>query len=238
MNESGATPLYHVWSLSSREHRPLELPALVSQIKAGKVQARSWIFSEADETWRQAADVPELKMFFRTTTSDQREQATVGGLKPGSLRRIKILAEMDEAQLEAFLRFIEVVSYPRFSTIVRKGEHGDAMFLVLEGELRARTVIDGRESTLSTLGPGDSFGEVGMLDHGPRSADVLANEDSVVLKVSGAAIEKVVRELPQCAAPFLLALGKSLAGKTRSLTRRYEDSVHFARAAGGVRPGA
>jgi hypothetical protein len=234
MNES--EPLFHVWSLGSRDQAPVALPTLVTQVKAGKVHARSWVFSEADGTWRRAADVPELKMFFRRPASGG-EAGGIGGITPGTLRRIKILAEMDDAQLEAFLQFVEVVRYRPFTTVVRKLEHGDALFMVLEGELRARTVIDGKESTLSTLGPGDSFGEVAMLDHGPRSADVLANEDSLVLKVSGPAIERMTRELPQCAAPFLLALGKALAGKTRSLTKRFEDTVHLSRAAGNVRPG-
>ena len=239
MNQSDAAPLYHVWSSKSDELPKMELPALVSSIKAGEVQARSWIFSETDETWRRAAEVSELKMFFKTTPPDQKEQGTVGTptLKPGTLRRIKMLAEMDETQLEAFVRVVEVMRFPAFSTVVRKGDHGDSMFLVLEGELRARTMVDGRESTLSTLGPGDFFGEVAMLDHGPRSADVLANQDSVVLKVSGAAIEKIARELPQCAATFLLALGKSLVGRTRILTKRYEDTLHFSRAAGSIQSG-
>ena len=215
----------------------MELPTVIARIKAGGVQPRTWIFSEAAGSWRQAGEVPELQMFFKTAAPNQQEQeATIQGLSPGALRRIKILAEMDDAQLEGFVGCIEVVKFPAFKTVVRRGEHGDSMFLVLEGELRARTLIDGRESTLSTLGPGDCFGEVAMLDHGLRSVDVVANQDSVVLRVSGPAVEKMVCEAPECAAPFLLALAKSLVGKTRNLTKRFEDTLHLSRVAGSVPP--
>lgn len=233
MNQPSAAPLYHVWTLKNRE-QPVELPGLVSRVQAGEVQARSWIFSEADGAWRQASEIPELRMFFQGGDP----AAKSAGIKPGSLRRIKIFAEMNEEQLETFVRFVEVRKFPAFANVVRKGEHGDAMFLVLEGELRARTMIDDKESTLSTLGPGDFFGEIALLDHGPRSADVLANKDSTVLKISGEAIQKIVRESPDAAAPFLLALGRSLVGRTRLLTKRYEDTIHFWRAAGSVAPAA
>jgi hypothetical protein len=236
MNNADAAPLYHVWPQKSDERNAVELPALISRIKKGEVQARSWVFTETDGKWREAADIPELKMFFRKTTPGQQEGAAMPAtsIEPGSLRRIKIFAEMDDSQLAAFLPFVKVLDFCAFSSVVRKGDHGDSMFLVLEGELRARTLVDARESTLSTLGPGDFFGEVALLDHGPRSADVLANEDSLLLEISGAAIEKIVREQPQSATPFLLALGKSLVGRTRNLTKRYEDTIHFTRAAGSL----
>jgi hypothetical protein len=237
MNGTDA-PLYYVWSLTAKEHRPLELPALISRIKSGEVQARSWVFCQAEDSWLRAAEVPELKMFFKTASAGEKAATGAPGLKPGALRRIKIFAEMDDAQLETFARCAEVVKFNAFSTVVQKGEHGDSMFLVLEGELRARTIIDGHESTLSTLGPGDFFGEVALLDHGPRSADILANHESVLLKISAAAIDRITRESPAAAAGFLLALGKALVGRTRKLTKRYEDTIHFSRAAASVPPGA
>ena len=109
------------------------------------------------------------------------------------------------------------------------------MFMVLEGELRALTLVDGKESTLSTMGVGDFFGEISLLDHGPRSADVIANQNSVLLKISTASFEHLIREAPALALPFLFALSKSVVGRVRTLTKRYEDSIHFSRTAGVLR---
>jgi len=105
------------------------------------------------------------------------------------------------------------------------------MFLVLQGELRARVMIGGRESTLSTMGVGECFGELAVIDESPRSADVIANMESVVLKISAGALKRVFQEAPALAAPFLLALSKTITSRVRTLTKRYEDSILFARTA-------
>jgi CRP-like cAMP-binding protein len=108
------------------------------------------------------------------------------------------------------------------------------MYLVLEGELRVRIMVDGKETLLLTLGPGDFFGEISLFDHGPRSADVLANQQSLLLKISAASFDKLVKEAPDLAAPFLFAMGKTLSARIRSGNKRYHDSIHLARAIGEV----
>src|SRR4029079_17394884 len=108
-----------------------------------------------------------------------------------------------------FVQLMEVISFPQFATVVKVDDHGDAMYLVLEGEVRARNMVDGRETTLATMTVGDFFGEISLLDHGPRSADVVANTPSVLLKISAAGVERLVKECPGAAAPFLLALSRA-----------------------------
>jgi len=116
--------------------------------------------------------------------------------------------------------------------VVNKGEQGDALFMVLEGEVRARLMIGGQESTLATMGVGECFGEMAILDHGPRSADVISNQPSVLIKVSAAALKKMFEEAPALAAPFMFALSRVITQRVRVMTKRYEDSIQFSRAAG------
>jgi CRP-like cAMP-binding protein len=97
--------------------------------------------------------------------------------------------------------------------------------------VRARVMIDGQETTLATMGVGECFGELAILDQGPRSADVIANQPTVVVKVSAAAMKKMFAEAPALAAPFMLALARVIAQRVRVLTKRYEDSIHFSRTA-------
>src|SRR5215468_1048617 len=147
-----------------------------------------------------------------------------------ALQRIKLFAGLGADQLECFARYLEPVKVPQFGNLVRKGQHGDAMYVVLDGELRALTIIEGKESILGTMGAGDCFGEISLLDQGPRSADVVANRDSVLLKLSTAGFERLVREAPGLALPFVLALSREAVQRVRHATRRYEDSIQFIRA--------
>jgi CRP-like cAMP-binding protein len=126
---------------------------------------------------------------------------------------------------------MELQKVDAWTEVVRQGENGDAMYLVLEGEFRVRVKIDGKETILATLGIGEFFGEISLFDHGPRSADVVANTDGVALKISCEAFERVATEAPELATPFLLAVGRTLAARIRHDNKRYSDSVKFARAA-------
>jgi CRP-like cAMP-binding protein len=223
---------YRAWGLDNIAYGPVELPGLVTWIKQGKVRADSWVFREKDSTWARASELTELKVLFKSKLPPAAAAAADAmGIQPGSLRRIKMLAEVEERLLASLLTYLEVVKVAPFGTVVSKGEHGDALFMVLEGEVRARVMIDGRESTLSTMGVGECFGELAIIDQGPRSADVIANQPSVLVKVSEAALKKMLAEAPALAAPFALALARVIAHRVRVLTKRYEDSIHFSRTA-------
>jgi hypothetical protein len=232
-------PRYRVWGSDDVAYGPVELPVLTNWVLDERVTADTWVFAEENRAWLKAAQMPELTIFFERRSS--RAAGTPGSppsspskLKVGSLRRIKILAEMEEKQLQSFVQFMEVVTVKQFAHVFRRGDHGAAMYLVLEGELRARVIVDGKETTLSTIAAGDFFGEISLLDAGPRSADVLANTDSRLLKISAEAFDSVMREAPALAAAFLYRLSKSIGARVRVLTQKYQDSIHFSRAATAV----
>ena len=174
-------------------------------------------------------------MFFRSKGSGAPASATAvnspRGLEPRALRRIKILAGMTDEQLERFAQFVEAEKVPQWSVIVKQGDPGDAMYFILDGELRVRINVMGSETILATLAAGDFFGDVSLFDHGPRSADVVANADSTVVKISAAAFDELAKAAPEIATPFLRAVGRTLSARIRTDNKRYGDSVKFARAA-------
>jgi CRP-like cAMP-binding protein len=224
---------YLAWGDDNIAYGPVELPGLVNWIKQGRASSNSWIFRCKDATWARATDMAELKVLFKSKLSPQvSAKADTLGIQPGSLRRIKMLAEVDERLLASLLTYMEVLKVPAFGTVVNKGDHGDSLFMVLEGEVRARVMIGGKETTFATMGVGECFGELAIVDHGPWSADVIANQPSVLIQVSEAALKKMFSEAPALAAPFMLALTRVIAQRVRTLTKRYEDSVQLARAAG------
>ena len=238
MKNAAKIPTYRVWGMDSVVYGAVDLPGLTQWIRDERVTADQWIFAEHDNRWQKAADLPELQATLRSKPQGAvTGPAAVGkggrslGVNPGALRRMKCFASMDDRQIESFVRYMELLHCEQFSHIVRSGEFGDSMYLVLEGELRALAMVDGKEVTLGTISVGESFGEISLIDQGPRSADVVANKDSVLLKISSRAFAQLLREAPALPAPFLLALSRAVVGRARDITKRYVDSVRFIRTA-------
>lgn len=232
MTTDNSHNLYRIWGVDNEAYGPVKLSTMQDWVCDGRIIPQSWVYVETANEWQKADQLPELAVLFSEMSEDgsQSQPAKViSGVTPGALRRIKILADMDETQLTTFLHYVELVNYKEFASVVKAGESGDAMYLILEGELRARVLVEGRETTLATLSIGDFFGEMSLLDKGPRSADVLANQDSLVLRISSAAFQKLMSQAPGLAMRFLYAISRSIAGRIRTLTKKYQDSIHFSR---------
>ncbi len=230
MSSDSNTTGFRIWAADDVIYGPVELPVLISWVREERVLPDTWIFSVVYERWSKAANVPELQIFF---SSGQISPPTDPGhtvfIKPGSLRRIKLLADLTDSQLEQFTQVLEPVEVRQLAELVKQGQPGDAMYFITAGELRVRLMISGKESVLTTLGTGEFFGEMALFDDGPRSADVVANKDSTLLKLTGASLRQLREKAPEVAADFLLAVGRSLAARIRADNKRFRDSVNFAR---------
>jgi CRP-like cAMP-binding protein len=218
-DQEGANDFF-IWGLDDVPYGPVELPALVDWIKDERVLADTWVFTRRDRVWQRASDISELKMFFSRKAARVPDESPRPTITPGSLRRIKILADLNDAQLDHLSQFMELQRVSQWAEVVKQGDVGDAMFFVLEGELRARVVVGGKETILATFGPGDFFGDMSLFDRGPRSADVIANFESSVLKITATAFERLAREAPALAAPFLQATARTLSARIRADNKR------------------
>ncbi len=226
---------YRIWGVDNVVYGPVDMPMLVAWIKEERVTAKTWVYSEQADAWKQAGKMPDFQMFFRPggrATTGVSDDTEVFARNPGTLRRVKIFADFSDEQLQRFVQFMGVQRVKQWTEIVKQGQEGDAMYLVLQGELRVRIMINGKESILATLGAGEFFGEISLFDNGPRSADVVANQESLLLKISADSFNRLIQEGPDLAAPFLLAIGKTLTARIRADNKRYRDSIVFARAAG------
>ena len=211
---------FFIWGIDDSPYGPVELPVLVDWIGDERVLADTWVFARSDGNWRRAAEIPELQEHFSQVIVPESAVASRLGIKPGSLRRIKILSQLNDAQLDQLSDFMEVQKVPQWMALVKQGDAGNGMFFILQGELRARVMVGDKETILATFGPGDFFGDMSLFDHGPRSADVIANADSIVLKMSDVAFDRLTQEAPALATPFLQATARTLAARIRADNQR------------------
>jgi len=222
------TAEFKIWGADGNVYGPLDLPTLIACVKDERVAAHTWIYRCDNDVWQKAAVLQELNLFFAKPAGKPAES----GLRPGMLRRVKVLADLSEAQLERFAGFMEVIIVRQWAHLVRQGSPGAAMYLILEGELRVRIMVGDKETILATLAPGECFGEMSLFDDSPRSADVISNADCTLLKISVETFARLMSDAPELAAPFLLALCKTLAGRIRADNKRVKDAVNFSRVGG------
>ena len=235
METDSAAPGFMIWGVDNVVYGPVDLPTLIKWVKDERVTPRTWIHLQTENRWQLAQNIGQLQMFFATTSGSQPSLATpiIPGVtvKPSILRRVRILAGLTDEQLQRFLELMEPRQVSQWEEIVKEGSPGDAMYLLLEGEVRVRLIIAGKESILATLCAGEFFGEVALFDHGPRSADVIANTDCLLLKIPTAAFQKLIQDVPELAAPILYSIGRTLIARIRVDNKRYRDSIAFARTA-------
>ncbi len=81
-----------------------------------------------------------------------------------------IFASLTERQLKSLAKTTKVVAFPANARVVKQGEPGVGLYVVLSGAAEVRQ----GERTLARLGPGQFFGEMTLIDEQPRSADVVA----------------------------------------------------------------
>ena len=129
------------------------------------------------------------------------------------LTQTPLLAGVDAAGIERIAAAALEVEFRANQVIVRQGEVGTGFFLVATGS--ARVVRDGQ--SIATLGPGDFFGELSVLDGRPRVAQVIAAEPTACLALASWDFEAIVMEQPRVA----LAILRGLAGRLRDLSEAH-----------------
>jgi CRP-like cAMP-binding protein len=133
------------------------------------------------------------------------------------LRESPLFAGLEEKEIRRLVELSHLSRFQPGEVIVAQGSAGDSLFLLCEGALQVSAEGEkGRSIALATLDqPGAFFGEVSLVDHGPRSATVKAASSALVLKVSLEALERFFMEFEDTQVTVLRNLSKVLAQRLR-----------------------
>ena len=126
--------------------------------------------------------------------------------KIARLEDVTLLEACSYKQLRAVARITDVLELPAGTMLARAGEPGNEFFLIVEGA--ARVEVSPRKR--SRLGPGDYFGEMSLLDGGPRSATVVAETPVRLLVINRRNFTTLLREAPALTQNLLITLSKRL----------------------------
>lgn len=128
--------------------------------------------------------------------------------------RVPLFSDCSQRDLQTISRAIKAVSHPAGTVIAREGEPGVGLFIISSGT--AEVTIGGKKMT--TLGPGDFFGEIALLDGGPRTATVTARTDLELLGLTEWVFRGLMQEHPVIALKTLQQMAARLRSATKANT--------------------
>jgi CRP/FNR family cyclic AMP-dependent transcriptional regulator len=130
------------------------------------------------------------------------------------LAQVPLFEGLSRRHLKQIAERADEISFREKETIVEAGQPGGTFFIIVEGEVR---VVRG-DRTIARAGPGEFFGEISLLDGGPRTASVIADTPVVAIRLFKASFDRVVREEPRVAGKILAVVARRLREAERTVT--------------------
>jgi len=144
-----------------------------------------------------------------------------------ALADVPLFALLDEHERAILASQVDLVQLPAGEFIFNYGEPGDSMYIVCSGAVEIFFKNDtGDRIVLETARAGDFFGEISLLDGGPRTASALVLEDLEALCVDREDLDELLRLKPTAASDLLAATGKRLRESSRLLRHTASRNVN------------
>ncbi|MBS1887159.1 MAG: Crp/Fnr family transcriptional regulator [Actinobacteria bacterium] len=142
------------------------------------------------------------------------------------LRSVPLFADLEEGELERFSHVAVSRSFPAGTRVFHEGDSSDACYIVSDGSFRVtREHSDGRAITLATLGPGEIFGELAMLDGDRRSASAESITDGTLLALPANDVRGLLARNPEIALKLVAGLVRRLRAANMRLSRQSFQTV-------------
>jgi len=134
------------------------------------------------------------------------------------LDKIPLFSDLDKAELELLSTRTVTRQYPRNTIVINEGDHSDSLYVIRSGSVKVfLSNEDGREVILNVQRPGEYFGELALIDSGPRSASVITQEKTTLSLISKADFEEFLRQHPTANVKIMRGLVKRLRALTDSV---------------------
>ena len=126
------------------------------------------------------------------------------------LKRVPLFATLSPTDLKQVAAIASEEVFPDGEVIAYRGEQGDAMFVIVSGEVRVCIENDGVETELARRRPGEYVGELSIVNREPRNATLIAAGDVRALCIDQKTFEGLIRERPEVSLFIIQVLSRRL----------------------------
>jgi CRP-like cAMP-binding protein len=141
-------------------------------------------------------------------------------LKLETLHQMSLFRFLTYQELVRVMNSTQVRSFAPGTFVVREGDEGDELFIVLTGRVR----VESAKAPIAELGPGQHFGEMALVDKAPRSADVTAMEEASLLSIRRREFFDIIRKDHGIAVKLLWSFLGVLTERLRNTSRELGEA--------------
>jgi uncharacterized membrane protein len=143
------------------------------------------------------------------------------------LGKVPLFSLLDDEARVALGERVALINTAAKTTIFSRGDPGDALYIVSAGEVEIFVKNDtGERLLLETARAGDFFGEISLLDAGPRTASAVVTQDLEALMIERPDLEEFLKQHPEAAMSLLAAMGRRLRDSARLLRRSVSRDIN------------
>lgn len=128
---------------------------------------------------------------------------------PALLKTVSLFSNLSKSDLENIAEYCVERSFEKGEMIVKQGNNGIGLYIIVSGRVKViKQIASGEKMDITELGPGEFFGEITVLDNAPRTASVLAVENSTCLVLTAWEFKSQLVVHPEIALKILPVLVK------------------------------
>jgi CRP/FNR family cyclic AMP-dependent transcriptional regulator len=148
----------------------------------------------------------------------------VAKIKP--LRENVLFKDFSDKEIAVLSKYVEERVIPAPTPLFLENMKGESMYIVVSGGIKiSKMLSEGVEKTLTTMGPGDFFGEMALIEDGPRAVSALVVKDSQILVIKRAEFEKMMEEAPRTAVKMIIGMYRTLSDRVRSSSPKIQQMI-------------
>lgn len=145
-------------------------------------------------------------------------------IKP--LKENVLFKDFSDKEIALLSKYVEEKTLPAPSTLFLENMKGESMYLIVSGAIRlSKMLSEGVEKTLTTMGAGDFFGEMALIEDGPRAVTAMVTEDTQILIIKRGEFEKLMEEAPRVAVKVVIGIYRTLSDRVRSLSPHIQKLI-------------
>lgn len=142
------------------------------------------------------------------------------------MEHIRLFEDLNKEEVMALCHFMTCYAAPRGYTLLGEGESGDYLLLVLTGEVEVVKSVCGVElKSIAKVGPGETLGEMSLLDGEPRFASCITLEPTDFAVLTRAGLNEILMQMPRVGNKLLLILLQMMTIRLRDTCNRFLPKI-------------